>query len=60
MRRELFEEEHELFPKVAQMKLDLRKLGEDMRLRREELFVEIGKRVGRAWCFLHGRGRVWR
>jgi hypothetical protein len=35
------EEEHELFPKVAQMKLDLRKLGEDMRLRREELFAEM-------------------
>lgn len=35
------EEEHELFPKVAQMKLDLQKLGEDMRLRREELFAEM-------------------
>ena len=35
------EEEHELFPRVAQMKLDLQKLGEDMRLRREELFAEM-------------------
>jgi iron-sulfur cluster repair protein YtfE (RIC family) len=35
------EEEHELFPHVAKMKLDLAKLGEDMRLRREELFAEM-------------------
>ena len=35
------QEEHELFPKLAPMKLDLQKLGEDMRLRREELFAEM-------------------
>lgn len=34
-------EEHELFPRVAKMKLDLKQLGEDMRLRREELFAEM-------------------
>jgi hemerythrin superfamily protein len=35
------EEEHELFPRVETMKLDLKQIGEDMRLRREELFAEM-------------------
>jgi hemerythrin superfamily protein len=35
------EEEHALFPKVEEMDLDLSQLGEDMRLRREELFAEM-------------------
>ena len=36
------EEEQELFPKVEEMDgLDLNQLGEDMRLRREELFAEM-------------------
>ena len=35
------EEEHDLFARVAKMKLDLQQLGEDMRLRREELFAEM-------------------
>ena len=36
------EEEQELFPKVLEMDgLDLDQLGEDMRLRREELFAEM-------------------
>lgn len=36
------EEEKELFPQVKEMKeLDLRQLGEDIRLRREELFAEM-------------------
>ena len=36
------EEEQELFPKVEKMQgLDLNQLGEDMRLRREELFAEM-------------------
>jgi hemerythrin superfamily protein len=35
------EEEHELFPRAEKMKLDLRKLAEDMRVRREELFAEM-------------------
>ena len=35
------EEEHTLFPRVEKLKLDLKQLGEDMRLRREELFAEM-------------------
>lgn len=35
------EEEKELFPEVKRMDLDLQQLGEDMRIRREELFAEM-------------------
>lgn len=35
------EEETRLFPKAREMNLDLKQLGEDMRLRREELFAEM-------------------
>ena len=35
------EEETTLFPSVKSMQLDLQQLGEDMRLRREELFAEM-------------------
>ena len=35
------EEEANLFPAVKRMQIDLQQLGEDMRLRREELFAEM-------------------
>lgn len=42
VRHHVKEEEQELFPKVEGMPaLDLRQIGEDMRLRREELFAEM-------------------
>jgi hemerythrin superfamily protein len=41
VKHHLKEEETELFPQVRGMGLDLQQLGEDMRLRREELFAEM-------------------
>ena len=42
------EEETALFPYVKTLKLDLQQLGEDMRIRREELFAEMEADEGEA------------
>lgn len=41
VKHHLKQEEQALFPKVEKLHLDLNQLGEDMRLRREELFAEM-------------------